>query len=73
MPGDGRFNRIGFTADDGMGATCSLDGGVQVVVPHDQSKKGSAPVDSVVRYDPASPRLASALRSPSSRSRSYCP
>ena len=50
VPGDGRFYHIGFTADDGQGATCSLDGGVQVVVPHDQGKKSAPPVDSGPPY-----------------------
>lgn len=34
-PGNGRVYHIGFSADDGQGATCS--GTVSVCVPHDQS------------------------------------
>lgn len=43
---DGRFYHIGFTADDGQGASCS--GEVVVVVPHDQN---AVPVDGGALYD----------------------
>lgn len=45
--GDGRVYRIGYTASDGNGGTCS--GTALVGVPHDQS--GAAAVDSGSSYD----------------------
>lgn len=49
VPGDGRIYEISYTASDDFGGSCS--GSVLVGVPHDQGKKGSVVVDSVVRYD----------------------
>ena len=49
VPGDGRFYHISYTASDGNGADCS--GTVEVVVPHDQGKKGSTPVDQGPLHD----------------------
>ena len=46
VPGNGRVYHIGFTADDGLGASCT--GGVLVGVPHNQ---GTTPIDDGAIYD----------------------
>lgn len=48
VPGDGRVYHISFTADDGMGGSCS--GEVLVGVPHDMGK-GKVPIDGGAMYD----------------------
>ena len=48
VPGDGRVYHISFTADDGMGGSCS--GEVLVGVPHDKGK-GKVPIDGGAMYD----------------------
>ena len=48
VPGNGRVYHIGFTANDGMGGTCS--GEVMVGVPHDQGA-GAFPIDDGALYD----------------------
>jgi hypothetical protein len=48
IPGNGRVYHIGFTADDGLGGTCS--GEVLVGVPHDQGQR-DVPVDDGALYD----------------------
>lgn len=52
VPGNGRVYHIGFTVDDGAGASCS--GSVLVGVPHDQGKR-STPVDDGPLYDSTAP------------------
>lgn len=46
--GDGRVYRIAFRATDALGASCT--GSLNVAVPHDQSRSGSA-VESPASYD----------------------
>jgi hypothetical protein len=48
VPGNGRVNRIHFTANDGVGGLCSDS--VTVCVPHD-IRKGSSCVDDGQDYD----------------------
>ena len=48
VPGDGRVYHIAFTADDGMGGTCT--GEVTVCVPHDQ-RPGHVCVDQGPLFD----------------------
>ena len=50
--GNGRVYRIGFTADDGHGGTCS--GSVSVAVPHGM-KAGAGAVDDGQAYDSTQP------------------
>jgi PKD repeat protein len=50
VPGNGRVYHIGFTANDGRGATCS--GSVAVVVPHDVN---DIPIDDGALYDSTIP------------------
>ena len=52
VPGNGRVYHIGFTANDGMGGTCS--GEVLVGVPHDQGA-GTSPIDDGALYDSTMP------------------
>jgi hypothetical protein len=47
-PGDGRVYRVGFTAEDGQGGSCT--GSVTVCVPHDQRPSGTC-VDGGSLYD----------------------
>jgi hypothetical protein len=50
VPGNGRVYHIGYTADDGLGGSCS--GHVMVAVPHDQN---AAVVDDGALYDSTVP------------------